>query len=54
MRIDTVFLPFHFAGRQCANLLTEAAVDPISAMPEFKRTLVRVEAGVPRAEEALA
>ncbi|MEN2739908.1 molybdopterin oxidoreductase family protein [Microbacterium sp. X-17] len=45
MRIDTVFLPFHFAGRQCANLLTEAAVDPISAMPEFKRTLVTVEAG---------
>ncbi|MFP3464101.1 molybdopterin oxidoreductase family protein [Leifsonia sp. SIMBA_070] len=43
MRIDTVFLPFHFAGRQCANLLTEAAVDPISAMPEFKRTAVTVE-----------
>jgi assimilatory nitrate reductase catalytic subunit len=44
MRIDTVFLPFHFSGRQCANLLTEGAVDPISAMPEFKRTLVTVEA----------
>ena len=44
MRIDMVFLPFHFAGRHCANLLTEAAVDPISAMPEFKRTLVTVEA----------
>lgn len=44
MRLDTVFLPFHFAGRQCANLLTEAAVDPVSAMPEFKRTLVSVEA----------
>ncbi|MGO4595021.1 molybdopterin oxidoreductase family protein [Leifsonia sp. 2TAF2] len=43
MRIDTVFLPFHFAGRQCANLLTEAAVDPVSAMPEFKRTAVTVE-----------
>jgi assimilatory nitrate reductase catalytic subunit len=43
MRLDTVFLPFHFAGRQCANLLTEAAVDPVSAMPEFKRTAVRVE-----------
>jgi assimilatory nitrate reductase catalytic subunit len=43
MRLDTVFLPFHFAGRQCANLLTEGAVDPISAMPEFKRTAVRVE-----------
>ncbi|WP_158862126.1 molybdopterin oxidoreductase family protein [Leifsonia sp. AG29] len=47
IRMDTVFLPFHFAGRQCANLLTEAAVDPLSAMPEFKRTRVTVEpAGV--------
>jgi assimilatory nitrate reductase catalytic subunit len=44
MRLDTVFLPFHFAGRQCANLLTEGIVDPISAMPEFKRTAVTVEA----------
>jgi assimilatory nitrate reductase catalytic subunit len=42
MRLDTVFLPFHFAGRQCANLLTEGIVDPISFMPEFKRTLVTV------------
>jgi assimilatory nitrate reductase catalytic subunit len=43
MRLDTVFLPFHFAGRRCANLLTGAAVDPVSAMPEFKRTAVVVE-----------
>jgi assimilatory nitrate reductase catalytic subunit len=42
IRHDTVFLPFHYAGTQCANLLTEAAVDPISAMPEFKRTVVTV------------
>jgi assimilatory nitrate reductase catalytic subunit len=42
IRLDTVFLPFHYAGSQCANLLTEAAVDPISAMPEFKRTIVTV------------
>jgi assimilatory nitrate reductase catalytic subunit len=46
MRLDTVFLPFHFAGRQCANLLTEATVDPISAMPEFKRTAVTVRPAV--------
>ena len=50
MRIDTVFLPFHFAGTQCANLLTESAVDPVSAMPEFKRTAVTVE----RAEQPAA
>ncbi|MGN6426669.1 MAG: molybdopterin oxidoreductase family protein [Leifsonia sp.] len=51
IRIDTVFLPFHFAGRQCANVLTEAAVDPVSAMPEFKRTAVTVERA---ADEAAA
>jgi assimilatory nitrate reductase catalytic subunit len=44
IRHDTVFLPFHFAGEQCANLLTEAITDPISGMPEFKRTGVRVRA----------
>ncbi|WP_237565943.1 molybdopterin oxidoreductase family protein [Ornithinimicrobium cerasi] len=42
MRLDTVFLPFHYAGAECTNLLTEAAVDPVSRMPEFKRTLVVV------------
>ncbi|WP_308221479.1 molybdopterin oxidoreductase family protein [Kocuria flava] len=41
VRPDTVFLPFHFAGDQCANRLTgAAAVDPSSAMPEFKATAV--------------
>jgi assimilatory nitrate reductase catalytic subunit len=42
IRPDTVFLPFHFGGEQCANLLTEQVTDPISGMPEFKRTTVRV------------
>ncbi|PPI21197.1 nitrite reductase [Rathayibacter sp. AY1B1] len=44
IRHDTVFLPFHYAGEQCANLLTEAVVDPVSSMPEFKRTRVWVRA----------
>ncbi len=44
IRYDTVFLPFHYAGDECANLLTEAATDPISGMPEFKTTAVRVRA----------
>jgi assimilatory nitrate reductase catalytic subunit len=43
IRLDTVFLPFHFAGRQCANILTQGIVDPISSMPEFKRTAVTVK-----------
>ena len=36
MRPDVVFLPFHFAGDQRANLLTNPALDPTSRMPEFK------------------
>jgi assimilatory nitrate reductase catalytic subunit len=54
IRPDAVFLPFHYADAQAANLLTSDAVDPISSMPEFKTNLVRVtrvarltEAGVP-------
>jgi assimilatory nitrate reductase catalytic subunit len=42
IRHDTVFLPFHFAGVQCANLLTQSVTDPISGMPEFKHTTVTV------------
>ena len=44
VRHDTVFLPFHFADLESANVLTEAATDPISGMPEFKKTSVRVTA----------
>ncbi|SDY38816.1 molybdopterin oxidoreductase family protein [Herbiconiux ginsengi] len=44
IRHDTVFLPFHFAGVECANILTERATDPVSGMPEFKRTRVRLVA----------
>jgi len=44
IRHDTVFLPFHFADQECANVLTERVVDPVSAMPEFKRTTVTVAA----------
>ena len=42
IRYDTVFLPFHYGGSESANLLTEAATDPISGMPEFKSTVVEV------------
>jgi assimilatory nitrate reductase catalytic subunit len=44
IRLDTVFLPFHYADRESANLVTGGAVDPVSAMPEFKRTPVTVRA----------
>lgn len=42
MRLDTVFLPFHFPGLQSANLVTSSATDPVSGMPEFKTSAVTV------------
>ncbi|WP_022899763.1 molybdopterin oxidoreductase family protein [Humibacter albus] len=42
IRMDTVFLPFHFPEADSANLLTSDAVDPVSAMPEFKTAVVTV------------
>ena len=42
IRQDTVFLAFHFAGAGNANLLTGGPTDPVSGMPEFKTTPVRV------------
>ncbi|MEV8474319.1 molybdopterin oxidoreductase family protein [Streptomyces sp. NPDC051173] len=44
VRPDTVFMPFHWAGRGRANTLTNPALDPESKMPEFKVCAVRVEA----------
>lgn len=44
IRPDTIFLPFHYAGRQRANLLTNPALDPVSKMPEFKVCAARIEA----------
>ena len=43
MRLDTVFLPFHWGGSGSANLLTNPALDPTSRMPEFKACAVRLE-----------
>ena len=42
IRPDTVFVPFHWGGRQSANLLTIAALDPHSRIPEFKACAVHV------------
>jgi assimilatory nitrate reductase catalytic subunit len=46
IRMDTLFVPFHFGGKGRANLLTNPALDPISRMPEFKVCAVRVEKGI--------
>jgi assimilatory nitrate reductase catalytic subunit len=48
IREDTVFVPFHWGGDQSANRLTNAALDPVSKMPEFKVCAVR--AALPVAE----
>ncbi len=44
IRPDTLFAPFHWGGRQAANLLTIPALDPLSRMPEFKVCAVRARA----------
>jgi assimilatory nitrate reductase catalytic subunit len=43
IRPDTVFIPYHWAGRQAANQLTSRALDPISKIPEYKVSAVRIE-----------
>jgi assimilatory nitrate reductase catalytic subunit len=43
IRMDTVFVPFHWGGAQRANLLTNSAVDPVSRIPEYKACAVQVQ-----------
>jgi assimilatory nitrate reductase catalytic subunit len=42
IRPDTVFIPYHWAGRKSANQLTISAQDPIAKIPEYKVCAVRV------------
>src|SRR5260221_4312016 len=44
IRPDTLFAPFHWGGKQSANVLTIPALDPSSRMPEFKVCAVRARA----------
>jgi assimilatory nitrate reductase catalytic subunit len=44
IRADTLFAPFHWGGKQAANILTIPALDPVSRMPEFKVCAVRARA----------
>ena len=43
IRPDTIFIPYHWPGKKSANLLTQRALDPISKIPEYKVSAVRVE-----------
>lgn len=36
IREDTVFIPYHWGGKQSANQLTIGTLDPVSKIPEFK------------------
>jgi assimilatory nitrate reductase catalytic subunit len=42
IRLDTVFVPFHWGGEACANLLTSTYTDPVSGIPEYKVCAVHV------------
>ncbi len=43
IRKDTVFVPYHFGHEQSINLLTIAALDPMSRMPEYKACAAQIE-----------
>ncbi len=43
IRMDTLFVPFHWADESSANALTNPALDRTSKMPEFKVCAARVE-----------
>ena len=43
IRPDTIFIPYHWAGKKAANQLTNRALDPISKIPEFKVCACKVE-----------
>ena len=43
MRLDTLFVPFHWSGEGRANTLTGDAVDPQSKIPEFKISAACIE-----------
>jgi assimilatory nitrate reductase catalytic subunit len=50
VRLDCVFLPFHYPHEASANLLTSPATDPVSSMPGFKNAPVTLRPLAPAAE----
>lgn len=47
IRPDTVFMAYHWGGKESANLLTQRALDPVSKIPEFKVSACRVRLATP-------
>jgi assimilatory nitrate reductase catalytic subunit len=42
IRPDTVFIPYHWPGKRAANNLTGRFLDPVSKIPEFKKSVVKI------------
>jgi assimilatory nitrate reductase catalytic subunit len=42
IRPDTVFIPYHWAGKKSVNKLTHRTLDPRSKIPEFKVSACRI------------
>ncbi len=42
IRPDTIFIPYHWPGKRSANNLTKRALDPVSKIPEYKKSCVRI------------
>jgi assimilatory nitrate reductase catalytic subunit len=53
IRPDTVFIPYHWAGKKSANQLTIAAQDPVSKIPEYKVCAVKIRKELPVAGSQL-
>jgi assimilatory nitrate reductase catalytic subunit len=53
IRPDTVFVPYHWPLDRSANNCTIRAIDPVSNIPEFKVSAVRVSK-VDRPVDAIA
>jgi assimilatory nitrate reductase catalytic subunit len=51
IRPDTVFIPYHWAGRKSANQLTISAQDPYSKIPEYKVCACRLRKAERPADE---
>jgi assimilatory nitrate reductase catalytic subunit len=54
MRLDTLFVAFHWSGLGSANALTQDAVDPLSKIPEFKIAAVAIQSMAAHEEKITA
>jgi assimilatory nitrate reductase catalytic subunit len=54
IRPDTVFIPYHWPQERAANRCTHRTIDPISNIPEYKISAVRVRRAEPPRDESAA